>query len=46
MYLPIHNKQQNECRKVWRGNVGFLLKADKDHNHQKTGDDVIALSKQ
>lgn len=46
IHLPIQDEQQNQSRQVRRRNVGFLLEAEEDHDHNQAGDDVVALSKQ
>lgn len=44
--LPIQNEQQDQGGQVRRGNVGFLLEAEEDGDHNQAGDDVVALSPQ
>lgn len=46
LYLPVQNEQQNQSRQVSGWNVGFLLKAEEDHNHNQARDDVVTLSEQ
>lgn len=46
IYLPIQNEQQYQSWQVSRWNVGFLLKAEEDHNHNQARDDVVTLSEQ
>lgn len=43
IYSPIKNKQENQSRQVRRGNIGFLLEGEEDHNHDEAGDDVVTL---
>lgn len=44
--LPIQNEQQDEGGQVRGGNVGFLLEAEEDADHNQAGDDVVALPPQ
>lgn len=44
--LPIQNEQQDQGGQVRRGNVGFLLEAEEDGDHNQAGDDVVALPPQ
>lgn len=46
MDLPIQNEQQDQGGQVWGGNVGFLLEAKEDDDHNQAGDDVVALPPQ
>lgn len=46
MYLPIQSKEENQSRQVSRRNIGFLLKAEEDHDDNHAWDDVVALSEQ
>lgn len=43
IYSPIKNKQEDQSRQVRRGNIGFLLEGEEDHNHDEAGDDVVTL---
>lgn len=46
MDLPIQNEQQDQSGQVRGGNVGLLLEAEEDGDHNQAGDEVVALSPQ
>lgn len=44
MFSPVHEEQQNQSRKVGRGNVGLLLEAEEDEDDDEARNDVVALA--